>query len=147
MRISILLVLTVFFFNLHLNGQTRTLTGRVISEDFEPLPMLEIKNSDNVSLGKTDMDGRYIISIPQETDSLLFGYVGMENAYIRLKKDCDIVEVVMMYGVHYDFISLKKVERLRKKRFDNLQSLHSDAVKNGLFENINICFEREFNKE
>ncbi len=46
----------------------------------------------------------------------------------------------------YDFITLKKVDRLRKKRFDNLPSLHSDAVKNELFKNNNICYERVFEK-
>lgn len=144
MKSSIILILTVLFFNLNLNGQTRTITGRVISEDFETIPMVDIQNSDTSLLGKTDMDGRFTISISQETDNLLFSFVGMEWTDIRLKKDCDTVEVVMMYGVHYDFISLKKADRLRKKRFDNLPNLHSDAVKNGLFENNNICYESLF---
>jgi hypothetical protein len=68
----------------------------------------------------------------------------MERTEIKLKKDCDTVEVVMMYGVIYDFMTLRKVDRLRKKRFDNLPNLHSDAVKNGLFENKNICYDRVF---
>ena len=93
------------------------------------------------------MDGRFKISIQQETDSLLFRYVGMEWTDIRLKKDCDTVKVVMMYGVLYDFITLKKVDKLRKKRFDNLPNLHSEALKNGLFEKNNICYERVFEKD
>ena len=108
MKISIILVLAVLFLNLNLNGQTRIIIGRVISEDLEPLPGLDIENSDNVLLGKTDMDGRFKISIPQETDSLLFRYVGMEWTDIRLKKDCDTVEVVMMYDGIYDFMTSKK---------------------------------------
>ena len=62
MKISILLGLTVLFFNLNLNGQTRTIIGRVISEDLEPLPMLDIRDSDSLLLGKTDMDGRFKIT-------------------------------------------------------------------------------------
>ena len=127
-----------------LNGQTRTIAGRVISEDLEPLPMVYIQNSDTLLIGKTDMDGRFIVSIPQETGRLLFGYLGMEWTEIKLKKDCDTVEVVMMYDGTYDFMTLRKVDRLRKKRFDNLPSLHSEAVKNGLFENNIICYERVF---
>jgi hypothetical protein len=144
MKISIILILTILFFNLNLNGQTRTIFGRVISEDLEPLPGLDIENSENVLLGKTDMDGRFKISIPQETDSLLFRYVGMEWTDIRLKKDCDTVEVVMMHGVIYDFMTSRKIDRLRKKRFENLPNLHSDAVENGLFENNKICYDRDF---
>jgi len=144
MKITTILIFTVLLTSLNLNGQDRIISGRVISEYLEPLPGVDIENSDNVLLGKTDMDGFFKISIPQETDSLLFRYVGMEWTDIKLKKDCDTVEVVAMYDVIYDFITLKKVDKLRKKRFDNLPNLHSDAVKNGLFENNNICYERVF---
>jgi hypothetical protein len=144
MKISIILVLTVLFFNLKLNGQTRTIIGRVISEDLESLPMLDIRNSDSLLLGKTDMDGRFKIIIRQETDSLIFRYLGMEWTDIRLKKDCDTVEVVMMYDVIYDFMTSRKIDKLRKKRFDNLPTLHSYAVKNGLFNNDQICYARAF---
>jgi hypothetical protein len=116
----------------------------VISEDLEPLPGLYIENSEYVLLGKTEMDGRFKISIPQETDSLLFRYVGMEWTGIRLKKDCDNVEVVIMYDAIYDFMTSSKIDRLRKKRFDNLPKLHSNAVENGLFKNNNTCYERFF---
>ena len=144
MKITLILIITLLFFNLNLNGQTRTIIGRVISEDLEPLPGLDIENSENVLLGKTEMVGRFKISIPQETDSLLFRYVGMEWTDIRLKKDCDTVEVVMIYAGTYDFMTLKKVDRLRKQRFDNLPNLHSEALKKGLFQNSSICYETFF---
>ncbi len=130
---------------MNLNGQTRNVIGRVISEDLEPIPGLDIENSDSVLLGKTDMDGRFKISIPQEIDRLLFSYVGMEWTEVELKNDCDTVEVVMMYDFIYDFMTSRKIDKLRKKRFDNLLNIHSDAVKNGLFENNNICYDRDFN--
>jgi hypothetical protein len=147
MRIATILIIATLFLSQNLNGQNRIISGRVISEYLEPLPMVYIQNSDTLLLGKTDMDGRFTISIPKETGRLLFGDVGMERTEIILKKDCDTVEVVMMYGVIYDFITLKKADRLRKKRFDNLPNLHSDAVKNGLFENRNICYERVFKED
>lgn len=143
MKITTILILAVLLTSLNLNGQ-KIISGRVISEDLEPLPGLDIENSDNVLLGKTDMDGFFKISIPQETDSLLFRYVGMEWTDIKLMKDCDIVEVVMMYAGTYDFMSSKKIDRLRKKRFDKLPTVHSEAVRNGLFKNNNICYDRDF---
>lgn len=144
MKITILLVLTVLFFNLNINGQTRTITGRVISEDLESIPMLEIRDSDSLLLGKTDLDGRFKITIPEESDSLMFRYLGLECTDIRLKKDCDTVEVIMMNDITYEFITSKKNDKLRKKRFDNLSALHSDAVKNGLFNHDLICYDRTF---
>ena len=99
MKFTTILISALLFFNLSLFGQTRTITGRVISEDLEPLPMVYIQNSDTLLLGKTNMDGRFTISIPQETGRLLFDHLGMEWTEIKLKKDCDTVEVVMMYGL------------------------------------------------
>lgn len=106
--------------------------------------MVYIQNSDTLLLGKTDMDGGFKISIPQETGKLLFGYVGMEWTEIKLKKYCDTIEVIMLYSGTYDFMSSKKIDRLRKKRFDKLPIAHSEAVRNGLFKNNNICYDRVF---
>ncbi|POY37968.1 hypothetical protein C3K47_05440 [Solitalea longa] len=145
MRVSIYFII-VFFFSttLSLKGQSRTIIGRVISENLGPLPRLEIKNSDTVLLGKTDIDGRFKINIPQEIDRLLFGYIGMEWTEIKLRKDCDTIEVVMLYRGTYDFMSFKKIDKIRKKSFDELPGLHSDAVKEGLFATNTICYERVF---
>lgn len=144
MKITTILILAVFLTSLNLYGQNRIISGRVISEELEPLPGLDIENSDNLLLGKTDMDGRFEITIPQETDSLKFRYVGMESTDIRLQKDCDTIEVIMMYYVLHHVRSSRKIDRHRKKRFDKLQSLHSEAVKNGLFNRNQICYDRVF---
>ena len=143
MRIWIIF-LTGLFFNVSLFGQTRTIIGRVITEDLEPLVMVHIQTSDTVLLGKTDIDGRFKINIPQETDKLQFNFIGMERTAIILKKDCDMVEVIMLYDGTYDFMTSRKNDRLRKKKFDNLPSMHLDAVKNELFENSNTCYGRKF---
>lgn len=144
MRITIILVLVGLFCNLNLNGQTRTIIGRVISEDLEALPEVNIQNIDTLLLGKTDIDGRFKINIPQKTDKILFSWIGMEWTEIKLQNDCDTLEVVMMYDAIYDFMSSKKSDRLRKKRFNELPKHHSDAVKKGLFKNYDICYERFF---
>lgn len=144
MKITTILILTVLFSSLNLGGQTRIISGRVISDHLEPLIGVHIENSDNVLLGVADMDGRFKVSIPQETERLFFRFIGVDLTEIVLKKDCDKVEVVMMLSGTYDFMTLKKVDRLRKKIFDNLPNVHSDAVKNGLFESNIICYERVF---
>ena len=143
-NIGVMLTIVTLLLGINLNAQTRTVIGRVIAEDFDPLPVLEIKSVANVILGKTDMEGRFKIVIPQDIDRLCFTYLGMERTEIKLMKDCDTIEVIMMYDVIYDFITLRKVDRIRKKRFDKLSALHADAVKNGLLENSLICYQREF---
>lgn len=144
MRIATILILIILFINLDLNGQTRTITGRVVSEDLEALPYVNVQNSEKLLLAKTDLEGRFKISIQQETDKLIFSWLGMELTEIKLKDKCDTVEVVMMYSGTYDFMSSNKIDRLRKKRFDELANLHSNAVKKGLFATNTICYSRQF---
>jgi hypothetical protein len=55
-----------------------------------------------------------------------------------------MVEGVMMLSVHYDFITLKKVDKLRKKRFKKLQDLHKVAYEKGLFKTDRACYTQYF---
>lgn len=144
MRVATILILLILCINLGLNGQSRIITGRVVSEDLEVLPEVNIQNSEKLLLAKTDLEGRFKINIQQETDKLIFSWISMELTEIKLHDKCDTVEVVMMYDGTYNFMTLRKVDRLRKKKFENFPSLHSDAVRNGLFKNNNICYERVF---
>lgn len=144
MRLFILLPLFLIISSPKIFGQDRVIQGRVVSEHLEPLPMVSIANHRNESIGKTDMDGRFKIAVTQVVDSLLFSFIGMEWAEIKLKQDCEVVEVVMMYDMTYCFYKPRKVDRLRKGRFENLTNIHADALKKGLFEQTIICYDREF---
>lgn len=144
MRLFVLLLLFLIISSPKVFGQARVIQGRVISEQLEPLPMLDIFNNDNKSIGKTDMEGRFKIAVPQGVYSLLFSSIGMEWAEIKLKLDCNIVEVVMMYDVKYCFYRPRKVDRLRKRRFENLSDVYVNALKKGLFEQTAVCYDRGF---
>ncbi len=144
MKSTIIFVLTFLLPSLNLAGQNNIIHGRVLSEDLEPLPGLHINNSDTVLLGKTDIDGRFKISIPKEVDSLLLSALNMEWTQIKLKKDCESVEIIIMYLGLYHYKSSNKIDRFRKKRFDKLVELHSNAVQEGFFEKKELCYERDF---
>lgn len=144
MKIKYVIIILILFLGFFVNGQNRSVYGKVISEDLVPLAGAQIRNSDNELLGETDFDGRFKINISQKNDSLFFRYTGMESTDVKLKEDCDNIEVIMMHFVIYDFISSKKIDRLRKKRYDNLNNIHLKAINNRLFHNNNICYDRYF---
>ena len=133
MRIAIILISILLILNLNLNGQIRDIQGLIISEDFEELPNVRIQNIDTLLLGETDLNGHFKIEIPQKTDKLLLSFIGMEWTTIELTEDCDKIEIIMMYDAIYDFMSLRKVDRLRLKRFNKLPELHKIAYKKGIF--------------
>jgi len=144
MKTPIILILIIFNFNLNINGQTRTIQGRVISEDLEEIPQVCIQVKDTILVGKTDLEGRFKINIPLETNKLLFSFFCMEPALITLQKDCDTIEVILMKDGTYDFWSSRKIDKDRLKRFKKIPELHMQAYNKGLFKKKSVCFTREF---
>lgn len=137
-------IFILFVISISLNGQTRIIEGRVISEDMEGLPKVQIQDIDTTMIGETDLDGRFKIEIPQNTDKLLFSFIGMEWTFVKLNKSCDTLEVVMMYDAIYDFMTHRKIDRLRLKRFKKLPEIHQSAYEKGIFLTKSQCYEQEF---
>lgn len=125
-------------------SQNKTIKGKVISEFFEPMPGVAITINDTVEVGKTDLNGFFQIDIPISVKKILFRSVGLDPATIELVDKCDEVEVVMMLSSTYDFITLKKVGRLRMKRFKKLPELHKEAFEKGIFKTDTACYTQEF---
>ena len=62
-----------------------TVTGRVISaDDRQPLPGVNVVVPGTTIGAATDVDGRYEITAPSETDSLRFTYVGFETQVLPI---------------------------------------------------------------
>ena len=138
-----ILLLTFIVISFSVGGQTKTITGKVIDEYFENLPGVQIQNSDTIQSGTTDVNGEFKIVIPTNTDSLLFGFIGMEWATIKLTSNCDRLEIIMILSGTYHYKSHRKVDRIRKKRFDEIPELHIKAVSKGVFTNT-PCYKRKF---
>lgn len=123
-----------------LSGQeTKTITGRIISEDFEPIPKAIIHNMDTITLGSTDVDGYFNIEVPVETKELLLGFVAMEWTSVKIRDNCQNLEIIMMADVIYDYISIKKINQKRYKRFKKLPKMHLQAFEQGIFKFCTPC--------
>ena len=128
----------------NLNGQTKFISGRVIDEDFETIPLTMIQNSDTILIGQTDLDGYFKIEIPLDTDTLFFRFIAMEWKIIKLTPNCDTIDVILMHDAIYDFMTATKIDRLRMKRFKRLPELHQKAYEKGLFTTMQPCYEQSF---
>jgi hypothetical protein len=144
MKKLIILILVIGISMCSLYSQNKTIRGRVISDDLESMPFVSIMFNDTVKVGKTDLNGFFQVDIPNSEKKLLFGSVGLDPATIELGDNCDEVEVVMMLSGTYDFITLKKVDRLRMKRFKKLPELHKEAFEKGIFKTEYACYNYEF---
>lgn len=127
-----------------LYSQNKTIKGRVITDQFETMSFVSIMINDTVEVGRTDLNGFFQIDIPVSVNKILFRSVGLEPAIIELADTCNEVEVVMMFSSTYDFKTLKKVDKLRMKKFKKLPELHKEAFAKGLFKTDKACYTQEF---
>jgi len=141
---GLLVLLLVIQLTGNLSGETRTITGRVISEDLETLPKVRIQDSDTTLITETDMEGLFIATIPADAKLLLITWIGMEWTTIQVPSECERVEVVMMVAANYDYKSHSKIDRDRMRRFRNLKAIHKDAFNKRIFETEHACFEQVF---
>ncbi|MCC2545512.1 carboxypeptidase-like regulatory domain-containing protein [Hymenobacter sp. BT175] len=125
---------------------TKSLTGRVLSEELDAVPRANIYARDTTIIGTTDMEGYFKIDVPVNTNTLLFGTLGMELTTVKLSGECSTLEVILLYDFHYDFISVRRVNRKVFKRFKQLPKIHQQAYEKGLFKSPAPCAQPIFTK-
>lgn len=145
MKKLVIIFIILSLANYSLYSQNKTIKGRVIENHvLDAMAYVAIIINDTVQVGRTDLNGFFQIDIPASTKKILFSSVGMESATIELVDTCNDVEVIMMLSGTYDFMTLKKVDRLRKKKFKKLPGLHKEAFAKGIFKTDKACFTQEF---
>lgn len=142
-----IIIALLFIFALsicNLNSQSKTIKGRVITNDLETIPLVSISVKDTVEVGKTDFNGFFQMNIADSEKKISFSSVGCYPTTIELEGECDQIEVVMMLSGGREFTSLRRADKQLKKRFENLPTIHKQAFDMGVFETENACYKREF---
>ncbi len=122
----------------------RTLNGRTVDQFMETAIGITIFDKDTTEIGKSDLNGYFKIKLPEDSDTLIFAGVGFEWATVTVPKKCENKEIILFLASSYDFMSPRKVDRLRKKEFEKLPELHSEAFQKGLFKTEKPCVIRKF---
>ena len=138
----ILVVLGVLTGSLY--AQNKTIKGRVIDNTLDISAYMPIMINDTVKVGKTDINGFFHIEIPVSVKKISFSGIGMDLANIELADKCNEVEVVMMLSGTYDFMTFRKVDKLRMKEFKKLPAIHKEAFEKGIFKTDSACYTQEF---
>ena len=68
----------------------------------------------------------------------------MEWKSLDISDSCSNLEIILLPRPTYDFMTLGKVGRLRKKQFDKLSTLHKSAFEKGVFESEKSCYVDKF---
>ncbi|UOG73059.1 carboxypeptidase-like regulatory domain-containing protein [Hymenobacter tibetensis] len=140
----LILLISLIFSNITLYSQNKTLKGRVISDQFDALPRVSITINDTTKVGETDLNGCFQIDIPISVNKLSFSTVGTELASIELTDRCNEIDIAMMLSCTCDFMTPKKVDKYRMKKFNKLPELHKEGFKKGIFKTEYACYTRYF---
>jgi hypothetical protein len=143
-RIASISFITFLLFTLNTFGQTKFIKGKIICEQLEAVPQVRIQYFDTILLAVSDTDGKFNIEIPFNTKTLFIGSVGCEWTSINLTDSCDQLDIILMLNGTYDYMSLKKVDKLRMKRFNKLPELHLEAFQKGIFTTEKACYKQIF---
>jgi hypothetical protein len=139
--------LTLFLIPFLCNGQSRTITGKVVDEsDFASMPEVKIQSRDGVVIGTTDINGNFKIEVPQGINELRLIYIGMEPTSIKIPENCGNLEIIMMVDVIYDYTTVNKINKKRCKLFKKLPDKHRQAFEKGIFTSSAPCFTYIFHK-
>jgi hypothetical protein len=68
----------------------------------------------------------------------------MEWKFIDFSSECNNLEIILQPSATYDFMSVRKIDKLRKKEFDKLPVLHQQAFEKGVFKMNKPCFDDKF---
>lgn len=142
LEINITSLFFLLVISIPLYGQ-KIITGRVIDENLVAIPGINIY-SDSILIGHTDIDGHYELKLPRGSNKLDYVCVGYERVSIEFQNDCTNIEVILISDGTYNYKSNRKIDRLRRKRFDNLKELQLTASKKGLFVEGLPCYSRKF---
>jgi len=144
MQRPLILIATLLVLTFDTTAQIRIITGKVIDEDLNPISIVYIQSSDTTLISRYDINGQFRISIPVDTKSLIIGDVGFESASINLTDSCTQLDIVLLLRPTYDFISLKKADKLRMEQFKKLPELHFAAYRKGIFQSDSACYTQNF---
>jgi hypothetical protein len=144
MKRTLITLSFIFLIQLTFSQSTVSIRGKIIDESFFPLPAVSII-VDEKEVALSDFDGKFQIEINKNVQKIVFQFIGMESLTVHLKENCNNLEIVLLNeGGCYLGASLQKVNRIRKRRFDNRKKIHKTAYQKGIFSTENFCGEPEF---
>ncbi len=141
----VFILLIVFSSINSIYSQNRVIQGKVIYDhDFEPIPYADIIINDSIKIGRTGRDGCFQFETSLPVNKLSFWYYGMEEADLTLSDNCNYIELIMIPLPHRCFMSLRKINKERRKLYKNLPRLHKEAYEKGIFLSPEVCYIQEF---
>ena len=139
-----LIIVSALFVCLGTFAQNRSVNGLLLDQDMYPIWGIQIYLHDSIEVGRTDTQGKFEITLPVGIDLIIFRGVGFEPLLVRVTPGCSRIEAFMVMAGSYDFMSLAKADRKRRRYYKKISKLYPVAVQKGLFSSSPPCYKAIF---
>jgi hypothetical protein len=137
--ISINLILSLSLF-----GQTKTISGKVIGQVFQPISDFKINILDSTLMPNIDgSTGEFLIKIPTSVYEIKFIAVGFDPKYIILDSNCSKLEIILQNNI-FGEDPIEEIDNDRLKLFRKQLKQHIEAFNEGLFKFRKPCYKQKF---
>ncbi len=129
--IALLLVGNIF-------AQNRILKGQIVNENFEPLPFVSIKTTQNENNFVADKFGNFEIEIAESEKEIEVYYVGLHTETVNIENKC-YLNIIMLHNYKIEFETIQEEVKFYKKLKRKADRKYKKAVKNGMLKKEENC--------
>lgn len=123
-------------------SQEKFVTGKVISEEMIEIPGALIMTMNEKVIDTTDFYGNFRFENIDEIKKIKIVSLMSQTEEITLTENCSNLEVILLNEWIYDFITLKRAERKKKReRKKIIPKLYDKAYEKGIFTNEKNCWQ------
>ena len=121
----------------------KTVTGRVLDEKFDEVIGCSLYVNDTLRIGYTDLNGYFEVELDILWKVMTLYATGYEEVAVEITERCSDIEIILMSARWSHGLSNRRVDKLRRDRFNQLFSLHLEAINKGFFKEL-PCYRRRF---
>ncbi|MEX2591577.1 MAG: SusC/RagA family TonB-linked outer membrane protein, partial [Anditalea sp.] len=131
------LLFLIFIFTSHHAYTQTAITGTVVDETGRSIPGVNIMVENSTTGTVTDIDGNYSISVPDQSEALIFSFIGYQKQEVQINGR-SVIDVVLVE----DYASLEEVvvigygEQSRRHLTGAIESISADQFENERPQNI-----------
>jgi iron complex outermembrane receptor protein len=119
-------------------AQNRILSGKIVDENFEPIPFVSIKTIQNENNFVADKLGNFEIEIAESEKEIEVKYVGLLTEKVNIENKC-YLNIIMLRNYIIEFETIQEEAKFYKKLRRKTERKYKQAIKNGILKKEENC--------
>ena len=119
-------------------AQNRILKGKIVDENFKPIPFVSIKTMQNQNNFVADKLGNFEIEIAESEKEIEVNYVGLLTEKVNIENKC-FLNIVMLRNYIIECETIQEEAKFYKKLRRKTERKYKKAVKNGILKKEENC--------